>query len=87
MYITPFLSEIDERVPQELPELNFKSPVNTGNGKMGSLASLVEKGENVASTHALFSMLTKEIVEKLIEGFWAKPPVRRVSFRPLSIAR
>lgn len=67
LYITPFLSEIDERVPQELPELNFKSPVNTGNGKMVSLASLIDKGENVASTHALFSMLTKEIVDKLIE--------------------
>jgi len=67
LYITPFLTEIDERVPQELPELSFKSPINTGNGKMESLEGLIDKNENVASTHMLFSMLTKEIVDKLIE--------------------
>jgi hypothetical protein len=67
LYITPFLTEIDERIPKELPELNFKSPVNVGEGKIDSLKQLVQNGENVASTHVLFGMLTEEIVDILIQ--------------------
>ena len=67
LYITPFLSEIDIRIPTELPNLSFKSPKNKGNGKMEDLSSLVEKGYNIASTHVLFSSLTPEIVDMLID--------------------
>lgn len=67
LYITPFLSEIEERVPTVLPELQFKCPKNTGDGKVESLKGLVGSGENIASTHVLFSVLTPEIVDMLID--------------------
>lgn len=67
LYITPFLSEIDERVPQELPDLDFKRPTNLGEGKLDNLSTLISRGNNVASTHVLFSRLSKEIVEQLLE--------------------
>ena len=44
LYVTPFLSEIDERVPKELPNMNFKTPENKGSGKLSSLCDLVTKG-------------------------------------------
>jgi hypothetical protein len=67
LYITPFLSEIDERIPVELPELDFWTPENKGKGKIGDLKSLILQGKNVASTHALFSKLTPRLVDILIE--------------------
>lgn len=67
LYITPFLSEIDERIPKELPEMDFWTPENKGKGKIGDLYSLIKQGKNVASTHALFGNLTPELVDILIE--------------------
>lgn len=67
LYITPFLSEIDERVPKELPELDFYTPENNGKGKMGDLKVLIFEGKNIASTHALFSNLTTQIVDMLVD--------------------
>ena len=67
LYVTPFLSEIDTRVPEEMPMLEFATPKNIGEGKVESLKNLVECGRNIATTHVLFSMLTPEIVEALIE--------------------
>lgn len=67
LYITPFLSEIDERVPKELPEMDFYTPENKGRGKIGDLKMLIFEGKNIASTHALFHNLTVHIVDLLIE--------------------
>ena len=67
LYVTPFLSEIDERVPKELPNMNFKTPENKGSGKLSSLCDLVTKGDNIATTHVLFSVLTPEIVDQIIK--------------------
>ena len=67
LYVTPFLSEIDERVPKELPRMNFKTPENKGAGKLSSLCDLVIKGDNIATTHVLFSVLTPEIVDQIIK--------------------
>lgn len=67
LYVTPFLSEIDERVPQELPNMNFKTPENKGCGKLGNLSDLVIKGDNIATTHVLFSVLTPELVDRIIK--------------------
>lgn len=67
LYITPFLSEIQERVPKELKGLKFKSPENNGKGKLLDIKRLIEKGHNIASTHALFGMFTPEIVDLVIE--------------------
>lgn len=67
IYITPFLSEIEERIPEELPSLRFKTPtaIDAG-GKVADFERLVNKGENIASTHKLFSMLTPEIVDQIV---------------------
>lgn len=67
MYITPFLSEIEDRLPEQLPDVKFHTPNNTGKGKTASFLSLIQDGYNVASTHKLFSMLTPEIVDILLE--------------------
>lgn len=66
LYITPFLSEINDRVPVELPELDFWTPENKGKGKIGDLLALVRQGKNIASTHVLFSRLTPVLVDTLI---------------------
>lgn len=66
LYITPFLTEINDRVPAELPDLNFKTPENKGNGKLEDLKELVQRGDNIASTHVLFSMLTPYLIDLLI---------------------
>jgi hypothetical protein len=67
LYITPFLSEIDERVPTEMPELDFWTPENKGKGKIGDIITLIKQEKNIASTHVLFSRLTPQIVDLLIE--------------------
>lgn len=66
LYITPFLTEIEDRVPATLPQMKFKSPENKGNGKLSNLKDLVLKGCNIASTHVLFGMLTPDVVDLLI---------------------
>ena len=68
LYITPFLSEIDERLPEEVPQLNFKSPEHNGIGKIESFKQLVHEGQNVSATHKLFSMFTDEIVDIIIKN-------------------
>lgn len=67
LYITPFLSEIEERVPQELPEMNFQSPENKGSGKLGDIKYLIENNYNISSTHVLLSRFTTQIVDLLVE--------------------
>ena len=67
LYITPFLSEIEERIPEKYPSLEFHCPVNKGKGKLSNLAELVDQGVNISSTHVLFGMFTPEIVDNIIE--------------------
>lgn len=67
MYITPFLSEIEERIPEELPDLFFKTPTNRGEGKIKDFMDLLRDGYNIAATHKLYSMFTSSIVDKIIE--------------------
>lgn len=52
IYVSPLLSEVTERVQKEVPDLNFKSP--EGYSKSVDLLKLLEDGENIACTHALF---------------------------------
>lgn len=67
IYVTPYLKELDERIPAEMPNLNFKSPRNMGSGKRVDIHGLIARGENVACTHVLFSSFTKEIVDMIVE--------------------
>lgn len=67
LYITPFLSEIEERVPKELPNMNFQAPENKGGGKLGDIKYLIEHNYNISTTHVLLSRFTTEIVDMLVE--------------------
>lgn len=73
LYIGLFNQEVGDgntgvkgRIQKELPDLHFKMPKNTGEGKLEGLKRLVENGSNIASTHALFSMFDLEVVELLV---------------------
>ena len=67
LYVTPFLTEIEERVPSTLPTMNFQSPENKGKGKLGDLEYLISNNHNVATTHVLFGLFTSKIVDMLVE--------------------
>lgn len=66
LYIVPTLDEVD-RIQAELPELDFQAPSYAIGRKFDHLKELIEGGQNIVSTHALFQLLTQEAVE-LLEG-------------------
>jgi hypothetical protein len=75
LYIGLFIQEVGDgntgtkgRIQKELPDLNFKMPKNTGEGKLEGLKRLVRAGSNIASTHSLFSMFDLEVVDLLVEN-------------------
>lgn len=61
IYISPLLSEVEERIPQECAGLEFVSP-NTENDRTKSahLLKLLKDGSNVSFTHSLFVEMTEE---------------------------
>ena len=61
IYITPFLDEV-ERIKTSCTKKIFKEPTNRGKGKLDSLKKLISKGENIASTHVLFSFVDEETI-------------------------
>lgn len=61
LYITPFLKEI-ERIKKSCPDKNFKEPETFGT-KLNGIKHLIQKGENVISTHALFHRFDKELID------------------------
>lgn len=69
MYITPLLSEIDVRMPKEVPDLEFFTPQSWYYNKDDKMTKsehlllLLNRGVNVAFTHALFRMLSKDHIE------------------------
>ena len=68
LFVTPFLDEV-ERVMKEVP--NMKSPYinfKEGKPKFETLRDLTFKGDNIATTHALFSKLDMEMKENLTAG-------------------
>ena len=63
LFITPFLSEV-ERVTQSCPDLHFVQPeAKNGRGKLRNIKTLLSKGFNIVSTHALFRLFTSEIID------------------------
>lgn len=61
LVITPFLDEV-ERYRESCPKRKFKTPVFSVKSKLDNLRKLVEHGENIVSTHALFQKFDKELV-------------------------
>lgn len=67
IFITPYLDEV-KRIKESCPDRNFKEPHNFGNGKLSSLHTLMEHGENIASTHALFRRYNDKTMELIKNG-------------------
>jgi hypothetical protein len=66
LYVAPLLSEVD-RINAQCPGLNFRDPQPIEGRKLHHLATLIDEGANICTTHALFSMLNRAIQEKLRE--------------------
>jgi hypothetical protein len=64
LYVAPLLSEVD-RIMDACPELRFKDPQPVEGRKFYHLKSLIETGENVCTTHALFRLLDGEVYRLL----------------------
>lgn len=66
IYITPFLTEVT-RIINACSDKQFKQPSRErgGGSKMVDLIKLVCKGENIASTHALFGSTNDELLSAL----------------------
>lgn len=59
LYITPYLKEV-ERIKENCP--GFREPQKYGT-KMNGIKYLLEKGENIVSTHALFESFNENLCE------------------------
>lgn len=64
LVITPYIDEIN-RYKKKCPTKNFKAPIyGVGNGsKVESLKELINKEENIVSTHALFQKFDNELID------------------------
>lgn len=62
LYITPYMDEITDRILKECAGKKFKTPKKFGT-KLNGLKQLVSKGENIASTHALFHRFDQELID------------------------
>lgn len=73
LYISVFLDEVGDgnigkegRIQKELPSMKFAMPKNKGEGKVVDLKKLIKRKQNIASTHALFRIFDREVVNLLI---------------------
>lgn len=66
LYVTPILTEV-ERVQHACSDLTFRDPVPVHGRKFYHLEQLIAAGENVATTHKLFSLLSQPIYRSLRE--------------------
>ncbi len=64
LVVVPLLSEVD-RLTHACPDLRFMNPQPVHGRKLYHLEKLVEDGENIVTTHALFRMLNRNVHEKL----------------------
>lgn len=62
LYITPYLEEVD-RIIKNCPKKKFKQPRHNKGSKLDNILELINKGENIVSTHALFKKFNKETIE------------------------
>lgn len=68
IYITPYISEY-ERILRDCSKAKFKTP-NPMPSKLLNLLGLLRAKKNIASTHALFSSYTTEVVDLIKAGHY-----------------
>lgn len=70
IYITPFLEEA-ARIQQACPDLHLREPSNKlseyGYKKHKHIQALILRGENITSTHSLFTRLSSDMIEAIRE--------------------
>ncbi|MCG8092484.1 MAG: hypothetical protein JAZ17_02470 [Candidatus Thiodiazotropha endolucinida] len=59
------LDEVD-RFTSSCPALNFKDPQPVHGRKLYGLQELADEGENIVTTHALFKMMTPEVIQSFL---------------------
>lgn len=64
IFITPYIKEAD-RIKAQCPLLRFRDPDNAKGSKSSHLKDLIDAGENIVSTHSLFSRADAETMELL----------------------
>ena len=62
MFITPYLKEV-ERIKVECPSKRFREPYPLHGKKLESIKDLINRGENIVSTHALFQKFDLEVID------------------------
>ena len=62
LYITPYLSEV-ERIKTNCAEKKFKEPCFLRGRKLEGIKELINRGENIVSTHALFRRFDLEVID------------------------
>lgn len=67
LFVTPFLGEVD-RILSACSQRGFRQPDDSGGGgsKLRSISQLIRAGENIATTHELFSRFSDDMI-KVIE--------------------
>ena len=68
IYITPFLDEV-ERIKNQT-NINIYAPKHKGKGKLDDFNNLIGGGENIVSTHALFSKINDETRDLIKQGHY-----------------
>lgn len=63
MYVTPLLSEAQDRATSTCASINLKTPSDEEYSKSDSLLELLKEGANISTTHALFKLLRTEHIE------------------------
>lgn len=67
-YITPYLDEV-QRI-KDNTTIDIYDPKHNGTGKLENLNELLASGENVVSTHSLFSRITDETRNLIRQGHY-----------------
>lgn len=86
LYVSPMLSEVEQRVPKELADLEFVYPTldydkEQGNAsKSFSLLKHIHKGNNIAFSHVLFTQMTQEHLKLIKEKGYTLVIDEEVSF-------
>lgn len=62
MYITPYLKEV-ERIKKMCPDKRFKEPTYFKGRKLEGIKELINRGDNIVSTHALFQKFDLEVID------------------------
>ena len=62
MFITPYIKEF-ERIQEGCPNKKFKQPCYLKGRKLEGIKELINRGENIVSTHALFQKFDLEVID------------------------